>query len=57
MNNCFVKNYNIERMKPESGDKELPVHDIRHLRKKYVPPDIIRPLSPVTPANSNFIFP
>jgi len=57
MNNCFVKNYNIERMKHESADRELPVHDHRQMPENNALPEIIKTISLVTPANSNFIFP
>jgi hypothetical protein len=41
MNNCFVKNYNIERMKPESADKAQLAHDPRQMPENNALPEII----------------
>lgn len=57
MNNCFVKNYNIERMKLEFPGKERPFHDLKQRPVANALFIIIGTFSPVTPANSNFIFP
>ena len=56
MNKCFVKNYNIERMKPESGDKDLPVYEKCQAPARNALPKIIGTFLSVTPAYSNFIF-